>query len=246
MIEVSGVEKRFGEVTAVADLSLVAGDGAITGLLGPNGAGKTTALRIISTLMKADRGRVTVDGVDVAKRPAAARARLGLLPDSRGIYPRLTARENIRYHGRLHGLAGAALERRIDDLLAMLGLEGVADRSATGFSLGERSKVAIARALVHEPANVVLDEPTGGLDVMSIRSLRRCIRTLRDRGCCVVLSSHLMQEVAALCDHIIVMAEGRVVAAGTPADLREQTGLTSLEEAFVKLTLGDRYAEDLG
>jgi sodium transport system ATP-binding protein len=243
MMEARGLRKAFGEVLAVDELSFVAHDGTITGLLGHNGAGKTTSLRILTTLLRPDRGAAYVDGIDVAERPNGARARVGVLPDARGIYPRLSGRENVRYYGRLHGLDGRELEARIDELVVLLDLGEVVDRPAAGYSQGERMKVAIARAIVHHPQNIVLDEPTGGLDVMSIRALRRFIRGLRDAGRCVLLSSHVMQEVSALCDEIIVMAHGRVVAAGSPDALRKQTGIESLEDVFVKLTLGDTYAD---
>jgi sodium transport system ATP-binding protein len=243
MIELCQVRKCFGKVVAVDDVSFTAADGSVTGLLGPNGAGKTTALRVVYTLVTPDRGSVRIDDIDVAQRPNAARARIGVLPDARGLYPRLTARENIRYYGRLHAMKQGDLERRIDELVALLDLGAVANRRVEGFSQGERMKVAIARSIVHRPRNVVLDEPTNGLDVMSTRSLRGFLRRLRDDGCCVLFSSHIMQEVSALCDRIVVMAQGRVVADGTGDDIAQATGLSSLEEAFVKLTLGDRYLE---
>ncbi len=242
MIEIAGLHKRFGEVVAVDDVSFRAEDGQITGLLGPNGAGKTTTLRALSTLVAADRGAVTVDGIDVARDPVAVRARLGVLPDTRGIYPRLTARENIRYYGELFGMESAAIERRIDELVRVLDFANVIDRRTQGFSQGERMKVAIARSLVHSPRNVLLDEPTNGLDVMSARSLRSFVKSLRAEGACVVLSSHVMQEVAALCDRIVVVAQGRVVASGTSDELLEKTGKRSLEEAFVALALGEESA----
>jgi sodium transport system ATP-binding protein len=235
MIEVTGLAKSFGEVVAVADVSFTAEDGAITGLLGPNGAGKTTALRVIAGIVRADRGRSRVDGIDVSARPNAVRGRLGMLPDARGLYPRLSARENVRYFGRLHGLEGEALERRIEALVEMLDLGAVVDRRVEGFSQGERMKVAIARAVVHGPQNVVLDEPTNGLDVMSIRSLREFLRRLRDEGRCVLFSSHVMQEVAVLCDTIVIVAHGRVAASGSLSDLRAATGVESLEDLFVKI-----------
>jgi len=246
MIQVTELNKRFGDVVAVDDVSFSARDGAITGLLGPNGAGKTTSLRMIYGLFRPDRGQATIDGIDIARRPRAARRLLGALPDARGLYPRLTARENVRYFGQLHGLAKAPLERRIDELVELLDMAEIADRRAAGFSQGERMKVAIARSIVHGPKNVVLDEPTTGLDVMSIRALRRFIRRLRAQGRCVVLSSHVMQEVSALCDEIVVLARGKVVGRGTPDQLRALTGLQSLEEVFVKLTLGDRYVDEHG
>lgn len=235
MIEIDRIEKRFGHVHAVKSVTFSAPDGSVTGLLGPNGAGKSTSLRILSGLMKPDAGNVRVDGVDVAANPGAAQARMGILPDSHGLYPRLTPREHIRYYGELHGLNGAELKARIEDLVQMLGLEQVADRRVEGFSHGERTKVALARALVHQPRNVILDEPTNGLDVMSTRAVREIIRRLRDDGRCVLFSSHIMQEVSALCDSIVVIAHGTVVAQGTAAELRDRTGKQNLEDAFVSL-----------
>ncbi|MBZ4418067.1 ATP-binding cassette domain-containing protein [Myxococcus sp. RHSTA-1-4] len=233
MIEARNLHKRFGSVTAVEDVSFTAEDGVITGLLGPNGAGKTTTMRMLYTLVRPDRGTALVDGVDVVQRPEDARRALGVLPDARGLYPRLTAREHARYFGELHGLSGAALDRRVDELIELLDMKDIADRRTEGFSQGERVKVALARALVHGPRNVLLDEPTNGLDVMSTRAVRTLLRRLKAEGCCVVFSSHVMQEVAALCDRIVVVAHGRVVADGTPDALRERTGKDSLEEAFV-------------
>jgi sodium transport system ATP-binding protein len=233
MIEARNLHKRFGAVTAVEDVSFTARDGVITGLLGPNGAGKTTTLRMLYTLVRPDGGTALVDGVDVVQRPEDARRALGVLPDARGLYPRLTAREHARYYGELHGLSGAALDKRVDELIELLDMKDIADRRAEGFSQGQRVKVALARALVHGPRNVLLDEPTNGLDVMSTRAVRTLLRQLRAEGRCVVFSSHVMQEVAALCDRIVVVAHGRVVADGTPDELRARTGKDSLEEAFV-------------
>lgn len=233
MIEAKNLHKRFGAVTAVEDVSFLAEDGVVTGLLGPNGAGKTTTLRMLYTLMKPDRGTITVDGRDVVDSPLEVRRALGVLPDARGLYPRLTAREHARYAGELHGLSGAALERRIDELVELLDMKEIENRRTEGFSQGERMKVALARALVHGPRNVLLDEPTNGLDVMSTRAVRTLIRRLKEQGHCVLFSSHVMQEVAALCDRIVVVARGRVVAEGSPDELRARTGKESLEEAFV-------------
>ncbi len=235
MIEVKNLHKAFGPVVAVEDVSFTAANGAITGLLGPNGAGKTTTLRMLYTLLQPDRGSAVVDGYDTASAGLEVQRRLGALPDARGLYPRLTARENIRYYGRLHGLRGRELEDNISRLIEWLDLAEVADRRTDGFSTGERLKVAIARALVHGPQNVLFDEPTNGLDVMSTRAMRDFIRRLREEGKCVLFSSHIMQEVAALCDQIIIIHRGRVVADGSPDALRRQTGLDSLEEAFVKV-----------
>jgi sodium transport system ATP-binding protein len=237
MIVAEGLRKRFGAgVLAVDGVSLRAEDGAITGLLGPNGAGKTTTLRLLYGLMKPDAGSVLIDDVDVVADPLAAQAKVGVLPDAHGLYPRLSAREHIRYFGELQGLRGAALEQRVEALIERLDMRRIADRRTAGFSQGERMKVSLARALVHGPNNVILDEPTNGLDVMSTRAMRRLIRELRDEGKCVLFSSHVMQEVSALCDVIVIVARGRVVARGTPDELREQSGHDDLEDAFVTLT----------
>ncbi|HEY0180988.1 MAG TPA: ATP-binding cassette domain-containing protein [Dokdonella sp.] len=235
MIEVRDLHKRFGSVVAVDGVSFVARDGEITGLLGPNGAGKTTTLRMLYTLMKPDVGEVRVDGLDAAVDPLGVRRRLGVLPDARGLYKRLTARENIDYFGRLQGLDASARRRRIDALVAALDMDDIADRRTEGFSQGQRVKTAISRALVHDPKNVILDEPTNGLDVMATRAMRAFMRRLRDEGRCVLFSSHIMQEVGALCDRIVVVARGRVVADESPEQLRAQTGEASLEDAFVKI-----------
>ena len=234
MIEVRNLHKAFGKVKAVDGVSFTANDGQITGLLGPNGAGKTTSLRMLYTLMKPDAGQVLVDGIDANIDPTGVRRRLGVLPDSRGLYKRLTSRENIRYFGRLHGLDDALIAQRTEALATALEMGDIIDRRTEGFSQGQRVKTAIARALVHDPRNVILDEPTNGLDVMATRAMRRFLHQLRDEGRCVLFSSHIMQEVAALCDRIVIIARGQVVAEGTPDELREQTGEANLEDAFVK------------
>lgn len=235
MIQVQGLERRFGEVQAVRELSFSAEDGKITGLLGPNGAGKTTTLRMLYTLLKPDAGQIRIDGVDALAEPAAARAAMGVLPDSRGLYKHLTVRENIDYFGRLHGLAEDALAESREALIQSLEMADIADRRTEGFSQGQRVKTAIARALVHRPQNVVLDEPGNGLDVMTTRALREFLRGLRAQGRCVVFCSHIMQEVVALCDHIVVIAHGTVVAQGSVDELRDQAETDNLEDAFVKL-----------
>lgn len=239
MIAAADLRKSFGETVALEGVSFEAADRSITGLLGPNGAGKTTALRILYGLLRPDSGRASIDGLDVSADRTAAQARLGVLPDAHGLYPRLTAREQIRYFGRLHGLYGKELEKRIDALIDLLDMQAIAGRPTQGFSHGERLKTALARALVHNPRNVVLDEPTNGLDVPSVRTLREHIRRLRDEGRCVIFSSHVMQEVAALCDSICIIAHGQVVASGSPNALRAQTGYDDLEEVFVRLTRDD-------
>ena len=235
MIEVRDLRKSFGAVRAVDGVSFSARNGEITGLLGPNGAGKTTTLRMLYTLMRPDAGQVLVDGIDAAADPIAVRQRLGVLPDARGLYKRLTARENIDYFARLQGLDAATRRRRGDALIAALDMADIADRRAEGFSQGQRVKTAIARALVHDPLNVILDEPTNGLDVMATRSMRAFMRALRDEGRCVLFSSHIMQEVGALCDRVVVMARGRVVADESPEVPRAHTGAASLEDAFVTI-----------
>ena len=235
MIEARQLAKRFGAVQAVRTVSFVARDGHITGLLGPNGAGKSTSLRMLCTVIRPDSGEARIDDVDVAADPLAARRRIGVLSHAAGLYPHLTGRENILYFGELYGMARADRERRADALIEMLDLGDCAARRAKGFSQGQRLKTALARALVHSPRNVVLDEPTNGLDVMAVRSLRALLARLRDEGHCVLFSSHVMQEVAALCDEVVVIAHGAVVAAGTPASLLERSGQVGLEDAFVKL-----------
>ena len=230
-----GKGKDKAPVIAVDDVGFEARDGQITGLLGPNGAGKTTTLRMLYTLMTPETGRVLVDGVDVAGDPERVRRSLGVLPDARGVYKRLTARENIAYFGELHGMSPQAIAERTAKLAAALQMEDFLDRGTEGFSQGQRTKTAIARALVHDPRNVILDEPTNGLDVMTTRGLRGFLHELRAEGRCVIFSSHIMQEVAALCDRIVIIARGRVTAQGTPDELRAITGEANLEDAFVKL-----------
>jgi sodium transport system ATP-binding protein len=235
MIEAKGLHKSFGSVNAVQDVSFVARDGEITGLLGPNGAGKTTTLRMLYTLMKPQSGEVCVDGLNASTHAIDVRKRLGVLPDARGLYKRLTARENIEYYGRLQGLPTDVIEARINKLIELLEMKDIAHRYTEGFSQGQRVKTAIGRALIHDPRNIILDEPTNGLDVMATRSLREFLKTLRAEGRCVLFSTHIMQEVAALCDRIVIIAHGRVVAQGTAESLREQAGEANLEDAFVKL-----------
>ena len=238
MIVAENLHKSFktktGLINAVSNVGFTASDGRITGLLGPNGAGKTTTMRMLYTLMRPDQGRVLVDGIDAAVDPVAVRRNLGVLPDARGIYKRLTARENIAYFGQLHGMSRSHVAERIKVLARALDMEDILDRQTDGFSQGQRTKTAIARALVHDPRNVILDEPTNGLDVMTTRALRGFLNGLRAEGRCVIFSSHIMQEVAALCDHIVVIAKGTAMAAGSADELRAHTGQQNLEDAFVK------------
>jgi sodium transport system ATP-binding protein len=243
VIEVTQVSKRFGKVAAVTDVSFRAQNGRITGLLGPNGAGKSTTLRMLCATIRPDSGTARVDGHDSVEDGQWVRASIGVLPDARGLYPRLTAREHVMYFGRLHGLDEATLPQRVDELFELFDMQGLAERRTEGFSAGERLKVALARALVHRPRNVVLDEPTTGLDVMSTRNLRSVVRQLRDQGQCVLLSTHVMQEVAALCDDVVIIAAGRVVARGTPRELLQSTGKGTLEDAFVAVIGSDAGVE---
>jgi len=235
MIEVQRLSKSFGKVRAVQDVSFTAIDGQITGLLGPNGAGKSTTLRMLYTLIRPDDGVARINGFDIIQSPIEVQRRIGVLSDAQGLYSRLTTRENIRYFGRLHDLDGAALETRIDQLLSLLDMQSIADRRTEGFSTGEKLKVAIARALVHDPDNLLLDEPTNGLDVKSTRAMRKIISNLRSEGKCILLTSHIMQEVAALCDQIVIITKGMVAAQGTSRELLERTGKANLEDAFIEV-----------
>ena len=244
MIEVRGVSRRFVQgrgraqqiVQAVDGMNWTAPDACISGLLGPNGAGKTTLLRLVAGLVEPDAGQVLVDGLDVATQRAAALARMGVLSDARGLYPRLTARENIVYYARLQGLGEAAAQARVDSLARVLEMESLLERRTAGFSQGERMKTALARALVHDPHNIILDEPTNGLDVVATRALRDALRRLRDEhGKCIVFSTHVMPEVQRLCDQVLVMTRGRAVAQGTVAELCAAAGDDDFEQAFVHL-----------
>ena len=235
----TGRGRQARSVVAVDGMTLHAQDGAITGLLGPNGAGKTTSLRMLVGLVTPDSGTIRVDGVDLRDDPQGVRARLGVLSDARGLYPRMTARENIVYHGRLHGVADDVAQARCEHLARLLEMESLLDRRTEGFSQGERMKTALARALVHDPDNIVLDEPTNGLDVVATRALREALRVLRDEtGKCIVFSTHIMQEVERLCDRVVVVSRGRHVADGTVASLCEQAGCDDFEDAFVRLAFG--------
>ena len=233
MMEVQNLVRHFGDVKAVDGVSFSAPNGSITGLLGPNGAGKTTTLRMLYSLLKPAHGSIKVDGHDPVQDPQSVRRAIGVLPDSRGLYKRLSTRENIEYFGRLQGLDESTLKANTDDIINKLDLHDIEHRRTEGFSQGQRVKVAIARAMVHQPQNVLLDEPTNGLDVMSTRAMREFCRELKRNGRCVLFSSHIMQEVATLCDHIVVIAHGKVTAQGTKEELMERTGQTTLEDAFV-------------
>ena len=233
MIKVDRIHKSFGSVHAVRGVSLDAPDGKITGLLGPNGAGKSTTLRVLYTVLKPDEGSASIDGADVVTNSLAARQKIGALPHGAGLYPHLTARENVAYYANLCGIDKSEVDDKVSSIIQLLEIEEFADRRTKGFSQGQRTKVSLARALVHDPQNIILDEPTNGLDVMATRSLRRLILKLRDAGRCILFSSHVMQEVAALCDDICIIANGQVAIDGSVDSIRERTGQEDLEDAFV-------------
>jgi sodium transport system ATP-binding protein len=235
MIEALGLSKRFGPVAAAHEVTFSARDGEITGLLGANGAGKSTCLRMLYGVLTPDSGRACIDGIDILGETSKARAHLGVMPHATGLYNNLTARENIQYFGTLHGMPRKALKARIAQLADVLGMQEFIERRVKGFSQGQRIKVALARALVHDPGNVVLDEPTNGLDVMAIRNLREMLLALKAQGRCVLFSSHVMQEVAALCDRVVIIGRGRVLADNTVQEIRARSGRESLEEAFLQV-----------
>ena len=234
MISVKALCKSFGDIKAVDGVSFEAQDGRVTGLLGPNGAGKSTTLRILYTVLKPDSGSATIDGIDVVAESLKARSHIGTLPHASGLYPHLTARENITYYARLYGMSCDIIDERVQKVIEQLDIRDFADRRTKGFSQGQRTKVALARALVHEPRNIILDEPSNGLDVMATRSLRALIRELRSAGKCILFSSHVMQEVAQLCDEIVIIAEGQVALHDSAEGIRNRTGCDDLEDAFVK------------
>ena len=234
MIKVDSIHKSFGNVRAVRGVSFAAPDGKITGLLGPNGAGKSTTLRVLYTVLKPDAGTAAIDGIDVVTDGLRARQRIGALPHGSGLYPYLTARENVAYFARLCGLEKSEVDDRVDEIIRLLEIEDIAERRTKGFSQGQRTKVSLARALVHDPQNVLLDEPSSGLDVMATRSLRHLILKLKDLGRCVLFSSHVMQEVAALCDNVCIIADGRVAIDDSVDGIRESTGCDNLEDAFMR------------
>jgi sodium transport system ATP-binding protein len=233
MIEARDLRKSFRKKLAVRGVSFTAADGSVTAILGPNGAGKTTSLRMLYGLLTPDSGSASVDGFAVSSRSSEAQQRLGVLPDTYGLYTRLTAREHMSYFGSLHGLEKRALHTRIEHLLQLFEMSDIADRPAQGFSQGERMKVALASALVHDPPNIILDEPTRGLDIMSTRAVRSLLLHLKKQGKCIIFSSHVMQEVTTLCDRIVIIAGGEVVANSTPEELLRDTGQSDLEEAFM-------------
>lgn len=235
MIEVQELVKHYGAIKAVDGVSFRCPDGKITGLLGPNGAGKTTTLRLIAGLIAPQAGTVYVDGHDVRHEAQTVRRLLGVQGDATGVYPRMTAREQLRYYGRFYGLRGRELETRVQSVIELLQMQEIAERRAEGFSRGQRQKIVLGRALVHDPRNMIMDEPTNGLDVMAVRETRATIRSFRDQGRCVLFSTHYMDEAERLCDYIAIIAGGKIIAYGAPEDLMAQTGKHNLEDAFVAL-----------
>ncbi len=245
MIEVQALTKRFNKLVAVDSVSFTCHNGEVFGLLGPNGAGKTTLLRLLATVLKPTAGTACVDGLDVRRESARVRACVGLLIENAGLYARFTPREHLRFYGRLHALDGPQLERRVDAVLEMLEMADFADRRTEGFSAGMHRRVVLGQALIHDPPNVILDEPTAGLDVMSTRNVRALITRFRDEGRCVLISTHLMSEAQRLCDRVAIIHKGQLQAIGTPADLIAQTGVADLEEAFVTIVGEKRLRADL-
>jgi sodium transport system ATP-binding protein len=239
MIKVNDLRKYYGEIKAVDGVTFECPDGQITGLLGPNGAGKTTTLRMIAGLIKPMSGSISIDGIDVAKDPQKARALLGVQSDMTGVYPRLSSREQLAYYGRFYGLKGKALDVRVQAVIDLLDMDEIADRRAEGFSRGLRQKIVLGRALVHDPHNIIMDEPTNGLDVIAVRETRDTIRAFRDQGRSVLFSTHYMDEAERLCDHIAIIVRGKIITFGTPTALMAQTGKDNLEDAFVALAGGE-------
>lgn len=241
MIRIENISKTFGTkktgfVHALKDISFTLRDGEITGLLGVNGAGKSTLLRLIYGLQTPTKGNIFINDISVQKDSDSARQHLGVLPDDTGLYKRLTARENIRYFGELQGLPPDVLQQNSQELISLLSMENIAERRADGFSLGERMKTALARAIVHQPQHILLDEPTNGLDVVTTRAVRNMLLRLRDQGRCILFSSHLMHEVGGLCDRVLIIAGGEIVADGSVADIIELAGVETLEDAFINLS----------
>jgi sodium transport system ATP-binding protein len=237
MIHSDNLRKSFDRRNALEGLTFTAENHCITGLIGPNGSGKTTTLRLITGLLRPQGGKVLVDGINPAQDPMGVRKRIGALTDGLGNYPRLTTREHLRYFGELRGMPVAELNARTSHLLDLFKMHDIADRRAQSFSQGERMKLALARAMINDPPNILLDEPANGLDVHSARALRTLLERFREAGKCILLCSHLMAEVSLVCDLVVVVARGKVVAQGSPAELMRATNARSLEEVFVELTV---------
>ncbi len=239
MIEFRNLTKSYGGVCAVEGLSLVVESGEVYALLGPNGAGKTTALRCLATLQMPTSGTAFVGDADVRELPLVARARIGFLAASMGLYERLTPVELLEYFGRLHGMEGPALDSRVAELVGLFGITSFASQRCGTLSTGQAQRVSVARALVHDPPALILDEPTMGLDVLSGEVIYRFIERERERGKAIVFSTHQMAEVDLLADRVGVLSCGRLVAEGTPASLIERTGERNLAHAFLALVQGE-------
>ncbi|NLN28899.1 MAG: ABC transporter ATP-binding protein [Firmicutes bacterium] len=240
MIEIEGLTKSFGSHIAVKDVSFDVRPGEVVGLLGPNGAGKTTTLRMLSTTLRPTSGTARIAGYDVVREPDKVRASIGVLPTDPGLYGRLTAEENLRFFGRLAGLSGAELERRIDRLLKWLGMDEHRKRRTEGFSKGMRQKIALARSILHEPPVLILDEPTAGLDVSAARTIIDFIQESKAAGRTVLFSSHYLVEAERVCDRIAIIADGRIRATGTPEEICREAGADTLEDAFLTLVYGEQ------
>ncbi len=224
-----------GRIEAVSEVNLTCVPGEIYGLLGPNGAGKTTTLRMLSTILAPTSGSAEIDGVDVQKDPLEARRRIGFLSTSTGLYPRLTARETLQYFGKLHGLLGEQLDERVEQLIAAFDMSSFAEGRCESFSTGQKQKVSIARAVLHDPPVLILDEPTTGLDILASSAMIDFIEDRRSHGACILLSTHIMSEAERLCDRLGVIHGGRLLAEGTQAELLEKTGEAYLDAVFMKL-----------
>jgi len=232
-VRVDRLEKTLGKNKVLRGVSLEAGSGEIFGLLGPNGAGKTTTLRIICTLLAPDAGSVEVLGFDTQTAPEEVRRRVGVVTADIGVYPRLSARENIAYFGELSGVLDGELKRRVDTVLERLDMVSFANQRAETLSSGQKQKVAIARAIVHDPEVLMFDEPTSNLDVLASREIRNFMVESRDRGKCVIFSTHVLHDAERLCDRVTILHEGTVVATGPTADVRGSH--RDLEDAFLEL-----------
>lgn len=235
MIKVEGVSKSFGSVNAVNGVSFECHKGQIFALLGSNGAGKTTTIRMISTIIKPDCGRVVVNGYDTTKDQDEVRRSIGVLNSDVGLYGRLTAYENVKYFAKLHGLHTKTIDRRIDELFTLMDMNEFRNRKVEGFSKGMKQKVNIIRAIIHDPSTILFDEPTSGLDVISARNILDFIGECRNRGKCILFSTHIMSEVERLCDRVAIINKGTIIAQGSTKEILEKTSQSTIEDAYLKL-----------
>jgi len=240
MIHVHQLSKHYpdfkrGEQNALAGISFDAAPGEVFGLLGPNGAGKTTALRILSTVLQPTSGTATVNGYDIVKEPSQVRHQIGFVSAGTGVYDRMTAWETVEYFGRLYGIDDETLQHRMQEIFGQLQMDEIRDVLGVKMSTGMKQKVSIARAMIHEPPVIILDEATAGLDVLVARSLIEIISRLREQGKCIVFSSHIMREVERLCDRVAIMHRGHILATGTIAELQQQHQAADMEDLFYDL-----------